>query len=260
MRTSVGHLPGGWQIRVVIEDQGRVASRSRRPRRCQARRSGERCSRSCASFDSARNCPATQDQVLDALWPDLDPDVAINSLNQTIYFLRRVFEQDYSKTSPRATSATTRMSSGSTRSWSTVGRATCRASDSFLPAQPTPGRSRPAASTVSRAVRARLRVRRVGGAVSRLVARGLPRDRRTSRARRLPTGHFRPRHPRRPASARGRSDAEQIEVCSASPLQGDRGACGGCRAVRALRHVIRDELGIEPPAAGIAVGIGKVPY
>jgi DNA-binding SARP family transcriptional activator len=39
---------------------------------------------------------ATRDQVLEALWPDLDPEVAINSLNQTIYFLRRVFEENYS--------------------------------------------------------------------------------------------------------------------------------------------------------------------
>ncbi len=38
---------------------------------------------------------ATRDQVLDALWPDLDPEVAVNSLNQTLYFLRRVFEEDY---------------------------------------------------------------------------------------------------------------------------------------------------------------------
>jgi DNA-binding SARP family transcriptional activator len=39
---------------------------------------------------------ATRDQVLDALWPELDPEVAINSLNQTLYFLRRVFEENYS--------------------------------------------------------------------------------------------------------------------------------------------------------------------
>jgi DNA-binding SARP family transcriptional activator len=44
---------------------------------------------------------ATKDQVLDALWPDLDPDVAVNSLNQTVYFLRRVFEPTYrEETSP----------------------------------------------------------------------------------------------------------------------------------------------------------------
>jgi DNA-binding SARP family transcriptional activator len=40
---------------------------------------------------------ATRDQVLDALWPELDPEVSVNSLNQTIYFLRRVFEEGYSE-------------------------------------------------------------------------------------------------------------------------------------------------------------------
>ncbi len=44
---------------------------------------------------------ATRDQVLDALWPDFDPDVATNSLNQTVYFLRRVFEPAFEdETSP----------------------------------------------------------------------------------------------------------------------------------------------------------------
>ncbi len=38
---------------------------------------------------------AARDQVLEALWPDLDPGVAVNSLNQTVYFLRRVFEPRY---------------------------------------------------------------------------------------------------------------------------------------------------------------------
>jgi DNA-binding SARP family transcriptional activator len=38
---------------------------------------------------------ATKDEVLEALWPDLDPAVAVNSLNQTVYFLRRVFEPGY---------------------------------------------------------------------------------------------------------------------------------------------------------------------
>jgi DNA-binding SARP family transcriptional activator len=40
---------------------------------------------------------ATRDDVLDALWPDMDPGAAINSLNQTVYFLRRVFEPDYNE-------------------------------------------------------------------------------------------------------------------------------------------------------------------
>jgi DNA-binding SARP family transcriptional activator len=44
---------------------------------------------------------ATRDQVLDALWPDQSPEEAVNSLNQTAYFLRRTFEADYAEaTSP----------------------------------------------------------------------------------------------------------------------------------------------------------------
>jgi DNA-binding SARP family transcriptional activator len=38
---------------------------------------------------------ATREQVLDALWPELDPLDAVNSLNQTVYFLRRVLEEEY---------------------------------------------------------------------------------------------------------------------------------------------------------------------
>jgi DNA-binding SARP family transcriptional activator len=45
---------------------------------------------------SRHELSATRDHVLDALWPDLDPDLALNSLNQTLYFLRRVFEESYS--------------------------------------------------------------------------------------------------------------------------------------------------------------------
>ncbi len=40
---------------------------------------------------------ATRDQVLEALWPDLEPDPALNSLNQTVYFLRRVFEPSFAE-------------------------------------------------------------------------------------------------------------------------------------------------------------------
>jgi DNA-binding SARP family transcriptional activator len=38
---------------------------------------------------------ATRDEVVDAVWPDTDPGSAINSLNQTLYFLRRVLEPSY---------------------------------------------------------------------------------------------------------------------------------------------------------------------
>jgi DNA-binding SARP family transcriptional activator len=38
---------------------------------------------------------------MDALWPEIEPTAASNSLNQTIYFLRRVFEPAYNEeTSP----------------------------------------------------------------------------------------------------------------------------------------------------------------
>jgi DNA-binding SARP family transcriptional activator len=35
---------------------------------------------------------ATREQAVETLWPDLDPTVALNSLNQSVYFLRRIFE------------------------------------------------------------------------------------------------------------------------------------------------------------------------
>jgi DNA-binding SARP family transcriptional activator len=35
---------------------------------------------------------ATREQVLEALWPEMDPDGGANSLNQSVYFLRRIFE------------------------------------------------------------------------------------------------------------------------------------------------------------------------
>jgi DNA-binding SARP family transcriptional activator len=38
---------------------------------------------------------AARDQILDALWPDHEPSDALNSLNQTLYFLRRVFEAKF---------------------------------------------------------------------------------------------------------------------------------------------------------------------
>ena len=40
---------------------------------------------------------ATREDVIESLWPDFDPAVALNSLNQTVYFLRRVFESDYNE-------------------------------------------------------------------------------------------------------------------------------------------------------------------
>jgi ATP/maltotriose-dependent transcriptional regulator MalT/DNA-binding SARP family transcriptional activator len=42
-----------------------------------------------------RSNSAAREQVLDALWPDLDPAAASNSLNQTMYFLRRDIDPWY---------------------------------------------------------------------------------------------------------------------------------------------------------------------
>lgn len=48
-----------------------------------------------------KDLSAARDQVIDALWPELDPSLGLNSLNQTLYFLRRVFEPAYHEdTSP----------------------------------------------------------------------------------------------------------------------------------------------------------------
>jgi len=40
---------------------------------------------------------ATREEVMEAMWPDMDPSSAINSLNQSVYFLRRIFEAEYTE-------------------------------------------------------------------------------------------------------------------------------------------------------------------
>jgi len=39
--------------------------------------------------------PPSRDQLIEALWPDADPDDGVNSLNQSVYQLRRVFDPSY---------------------------------------------------------------------------------------------------------------------------------------------------------------------
>ncbi|MHB8891921.1 MAG: BTAD domain-containing putative transcriptional regulator [Candidatus Limnocylindrales bacterium] len=46
-------------------------------------------------LSSRQGMASTRDEALEALWPELGPDTAANSLHQTIYFLRRVFEPGY---------------------------------------------------------------------------------------------------------------------------------------------------------------------
>jgi ATP/maltotriose-dependent transcriptional regulator MalT/DNA-binding SARP family transcriptional activator len=80
--------------KVVVEDQGRVSISigSRVVPGTQVRR---KVLAALCFLLSRPDFSATRDQILDALWPDLDPDIALNSLNQTAYFLRRIFEPDY---------------------------------------------------------------------------------------------------------------------------------------------------------------------
>ena len=48
----------------------------------------------CLLLSKARFA-STREEVIDSLWPEHDPASALNSLNQTVYFLRRVFEPEY---------------------------------------------------------------------------------------------------------------------------------------------------------------------
>jgi ATP/maltotriose-dependent transcriptional regulator MalT/DNA-binding SARP family transcriptional activator len=79
---------------VFVEDQGRVAIQigSRLVLGSTVRR---KVLAMVSYLITRPDLSATRDQVLDALWPDLDPEVAVNSLNQTVYFLRRVIEENY---------------------------------------------------------------------------------------------------------------------------------------------------------------------
>ena len=79
---------------VFVEDQGRVAIAvgSRRIEGTAIRR--KVLTLLCFLLTRPR-FSSTRDEVLDTLWPDSEPTVALNSLNQTVYFLRRVFEPSY---------------------------------------------------------------------------------------------------------------------------------------------------------------------
>ena len=81
--------------RVWVEDQGRVIVRigARVIPGTEMRR--KPLALLCFLLSRA-GMSATRDQVLDALWPETDPDQAVNSLHQTVYFLRRVIEPSYS--------------------------------------------------------------------------------------------------------------------------------------------------------------------
>jgi DNA-binding SARP family transcriptional activator len=81
--------------RVWVEDQGRVVVRigARLVPGSEMRRKPL----ALACFLLSRpGLSATRDQVIETLWPGSDPDQAVNSLHQTVYFLRRTIEPAYS--------------------------------------------------------------------------------------------------------------------------------------------------------------------
>lgn len=82
--------------RVFVEDQGKVTvtvgTRSIEGSAVRRKVLGLLC-----FLVSRPRGAAARDEVLDALWPDFDPADALNSLNQTVYFLRRVFEPSFSE-------------------------------------------------------------------------------------------------------------------------------------------------------------------
>ena len=167
---------------VFVEDQGRVAITigGRRVEGTQIRR--KVLTLLCFLLSRPR-FSSTRDEVLEALWPEFEPTVALNSLNQTVYFLRRVFEPSYREdTSPgyvRHESDVVWLDRQlvSSRSSNLRGlRAVAR--------RRTPRLRRSAAAVhVSGSIRSRLRVRGLGRSASRDASRFVPPGRRETRLR-----------------------------------------------------------------------------
>jgi DNA-binding SARP family transcriptional activator len=88
------HLARRVADRIYIEDQGRVLL-AIGPRLVQGSDVRRKVLAILCFLLTRPDFAATRDQVLDALWPDVEPEIAVNSLNQTLYFLRRVFEPHY---------------------------------------------------------------------------------------------------------------------------------------------------------------------
>ena len=79
---------------IYVEDQGRVAIRVGNPLVDGSSIRRKVLALLCFLLTKP-NYAATRDEVMEALWPEFDPADALNSLNQTVYFLRRVFEPAY---------------------------------------------------------------------------------------------------------------------------------------------------------------------
>ena len=78
--------------RLIVHDLGRVLYEVE-DRRVEMSKTRRKAASLLTYLISRGGAPATKDQVIEALWPDLDPDSASNSLNQTLYFLRRDIDE-----------------------------------------------------------------------------------------------------------------------------------------------------------------------
>ncbi len=206
---------------------------------------------------------ATRDQVIDALWPDGDPSDGHNSLHQTLYFVRRIFEPEFNEeTSP--------------------GYVTFASDVVWLDAELISSRSARCRRTL-----ANLRRRWVSELVDEAGAR-VPADRfglefayeewaasyrdflhasyleAVEREVRLRSGRGEVPGALRLAQAALEADPDADEVDAERPslVSNSRGTRRSCRAVRALRTSFEGH-GRESPSPERDLGvvwIGKVPY
>jgi ATP/maltotriose-dependent transcriptional regulator MalT/DNA-binding SARP family transcriptional activator len=80
--------------RIFVEDLGRVSimAGNRKVESSDVRR---KVLALLCLLVSRQRFAATREEAIDSLWPDNDPASALNSLNQTVYFLRRIFEPHF---------------------------------------------------------------------------------------------------------------------------------------------------------------------
>ncbi len=204
---------------------------------------------------------ATRDEVLDALWPDFDPADALNSLNQTVYFLRRVFEPSFSEDlSPGYVNhegdvvwldpelVATRVQ----RCWDII---------RGLPADPSPAAVAEPRRNLPRPIRARLRLRGVGvglpiQACSPSFLQVVEKSVRSDIRERPLRAWNSPCSPR----PRGLPGRRQHRALAATAVQAERVTRRSRGAVRPLLGLAARHPRNRAAHARILVGIGKVPY
>ena len=174
-------LAGGSPTRVYVEDQNRVSVHVGERQIAGSTIRRKVLALLCFLLTKP-DMSSTRDQVSMPFGRSSIRSDALNSLNQTVYFLRRVLEEDYvDDLSPGYLHhdsdliwLDSRARYESEQRLPRLDQVTCRR-------RPTPDQVDALGRDVPRAVRARLRVRGLGGSVPRLAPRFVPRDRRASR-------------------------------------------------------------------------------